>query len=121
VRYRKLSPDGDYVFGQGSQNFYIDVVEAVGQAIKTRLGLATGEWFLDITEGTPYSTQILGKNTDSLYDAAIQSRILGTEGVTNLAGYNSNLNRDTRVLEVSATVDTIYGEPVTFQTSLAVP
>lgn len=107
MRYRKLDANGDYSFGQGLMNFYIDDVNTIAQSIKTRLLLMEGEWFLDVTEGTPYSTQILGKNKQPTYDHAIRQRILGTQGVTSIESYSSTV--ENRQLTVSATVNTIYG------------
>ncbi len=109
MRYRALSPTGDYTFGQNLQNFLYDTAAAVAQAVKTRLGLVQGEWFLDNTVGTPWNTQILGAGTQNMYDLALQNVILGTEGVTEITQYSSNLNRATRALAVNATIDTIYG------------
>lgn len=114
MKYRQLSAEGDYSFGNGRAEFYVDSPAAVAQAVKTRLGLAQGEWFLDLTEGTPYSTQILGTGTMTLYDQAIQERILGTPGVSRINEYASVLNRNTRQLTVTARITTIYGEtPIT--------
>jgi hypothetical protein len=69
-----------------------------------------GEWFLDVEEGTPYLQGILGKHSQELADITIQDRILGTQGVTGISDYTSNLDRDTRFLSVEATIDTIYGQ-----------
>lgn len=110
MKYRKLSSSGDFVFGQGPSEFLNNVPDAVAQAVKTRLALASGEWFLDLTEGTPYSTQILGMGTQNTYDQAIQQRIANTPGVKSIDAYSSNLDRDTRKLTVSATLMTIYGQ-----------
>jgi len=115
MRYRKLSPTGDYTFGQGSADFLVNSPDAVGQAIITRLKLLQGEWFLDVTEGTPYSTQILGKTTATQRDAAIRARILGTQGVKSIISYASSLVG--RALSVTAMVNTIYGQ-TTVTTSL---
>lgn len=108
MRYRALSATGDYTFGQGSANYLIDVPLTVGQAVKTRLLLLTQEWFLDLTEGTPYSTQILGTNTRATRDLAVKARILKTPGVKQLVQYASEV-RDRQFL-VGAIVDTIYGQ-----------
>lgn len=107
MRYRKLSATGDYTFGQGQGNFFINNADAVAQSCKTRLLLMAGEWFLDTTSGTPYNTQILGAHTRSTRDLAIKSRILETEGVLELLEYSSEVvDRDFRV---DARVQTIYG------------
>lgn len=108
--YRKLDPNGDYTFGQGSGNFLKDQPEAVGQAVKTRLGLILGEWFLDITKGTPYNSQILGAGTVGKYDRAIQKVILDTGGVKRIVAYASNLDHNSRTAVVSCILDTVYGQ-----------
>lgn len=108
MKYRKLI-DGDYAFGNPAADFFQNQPEAVAQAVQTRLGLFTGEWFLDTTEGTAWRTQVLGRNTDKTYDLVIKQRILGTQGVTAIAAYSSTLDRNTRKLSVLATISTIYG------------
>lgn len=108
MKYRSLSPDQDYVFGQGAAEILSNTPEAVAQAVKTRLRLATGDWFLDLEEGTPYSTAILGFNKQTVYDAAIQTRILETNGVQSIDAYQSSLDSE-RALSVQCTITTIYG------------
>lgn len=109
MRYRQLTATGDYPFGQGQANFYIDVPHAPSQAVKTRLLLIQQEWFLNIFEGTPYQSQVLGTHTKALYDIALRKRILETDGVTSLITYVSQLSPDNRNLIVTAEVNTIYG------------
>lgn len=108
MKYRALSPSGDYVFGQGLSEFLVNSPQAVAQAVQTRLGLFTGEWFLDQTEGTPYAAEILGTSTQPLYDQAIQERIIGTQGVQSLDDYASFLDQS-RKLSVACMITTIYG------------
>lgn len=108
MRYRALSADRDYTFGQGGQNFLVNSPATVSQAVLTRLLLLTGEWFLDTEEGTPYSTQILGAHTQGTYDTAIRERILDTEGVLGIINYSSNIQD--RALTVEATIETVYGQ-----------
>jgi hypothetical protein len=115
MRYRKLDTNGDYVIGHGPNEFWVDVADGVAQSIDTRLGLWVGEWFLDLTAGTPWLGQILGSGTRGTRDLAIQSRILGSPGVTGITDYSSTESTTTRNLDVSGRVDTIYG-PVTVTT-----
>lgn len=110
MRYRSLSPSGDYVFGSGRSEFLVNSPSTVGQAVKTRLALMTGEWFLNTEDGTPYATQILGTGTTTLYDQAIQERILETQGVTSIKTYVSVLDRQTRNLAIDVLINTVYGE-----------
>lgn len=112
MRYRKLSPTGDYTFGGGLQNFYIDVPAAVGQAVLTRLKLWRGEWSFDITQGTPYLDSILGKHTKENADQTIQTQTLETQGMTDIQKYVSVQDTVKRSLSVQITIDTIYGPSV---------
>lgn len=109
MRYRKLSPTGDYTFGQSQANFWRDVPDAVGQACMTRLLLWLGEWFLNIDEGTPFMEGALGKYSVQDADIIIQDRALGTQGLTNVTDYVSQVDPDTRIYSAEFTIDTVYG------------
>ena len=110
MRYRALSLSGDYTFGAGLANFLINTPAAVAQSVKTRLLLWQGQWFLDTTIGTPWLTDVLGKNTQSLYDRAIRTVILETIGVTSIENYSSTFDSTARTLTVTMTLNTIYGQ-----------
>lgn len=107
MRYRKLDANGDYQFG-GAGEFFVDDPAGVSQAIRTRLLLLTGEWFLDSNEGTPYDTSILGYGTATTRDPAIIDRILGTPGVQEILRYSSSVDRN-RLFRVDALVSTSFG------------
>ncbi len=109
MRYRKLDKNGDYAFGNQQADFHRDVPAAVVQAVVTRLRLLRGEWFFDLSEGVPYATGVLGKHTQSTYDAIIRERIRKTEGVKGIASYQSRFDPDTRCLNLSVVLDTVYG------------
>lgn len=108
MRNRALSTSGDYQFGRSDALFHVNSAEAVAQAVRTRFELHAGEWYLDLLEGTPYESRILGENTTQTYDQVIQERILGTAGVVAIRDYASVLDSSRR-LTVSASIDTIYG------------
>ncbi|KFK92011.1 MULTISPECIES: hypothetical protein [unclassified Serratia (in: enterobacteria)] len=110
MRYRKEDDSGDYTFGQGGNTFLTDTPEAVAQAVKTRFALWTGEWFLDVTEGTPYREAILGKHKSDAYNMAVRQRILGTPGVTEILEFTTEYNAGTRSVVFTATINTLYGE-----------
>lgn len=107
MRYRALSPAGDYQFGRAGL-FLTDTPEAVAQAIKTRLLLWAGEWFLDTTEGTPYVQSILGYGTEGTRDLAFKQRILQTPDVQSITQYSSTVDAS-RKMTVTATVQTTFG------------
>ena len=114
MKYRKLDGNGDMVMGHGNADYLKDSPECVAQAVVTRLYLLRGEWFLDLTEGTPYVPAIFGKHTRESYDFAIRLRILETEGVTEIVEYESLYDGERRGLTVNARIDTVYG-PATVQ------
>lgn len=109
MRYRKLTASGDYTFGNGQLDFYRDVPEAVGQAVKTRLLLWLGEWFLNISEGTPYLQGILGKYSIETANTTIRTRALKTQGMVNIESFASQLDPDNRAYSAEFTINTIYG------------
>lgn len=100
MRIRALTASGDYSFGQGGRNFLVDTPATVAQAVQTNLLLHAGEWYLDLLSGMPWETQVLGKYTNSLYDNAVKSQILSTEGVTQIVSYNSFLDANARTLTI---------------------
>lgn len=110
MRYRKLSSDGDYVFGSGKNDFLVNSPEAVAQAILTRLKLWLGEWFADTSDGTGWNQSIVGKQSKNLYELTLHQRVLETPGVKSIVDFQSTLDPDTRRLTVSMTVNTIFGE-----------
>lgn len=110
MRVRKQDANGDYVWGHQQNDFWLNAPDGVGQAVLTRLELFTGEWFLDVTDGTTWTTQVLDKYTKDQYDAAIQDRILGTPGVVQITSYSSSVNTATRTLTVSVAINTQYGQ-----------
>ncbi len=108
MRYRREDSDGDYSFGQGDSTFLINSPDAVALAVKTRLNLWCGDWFLDVEEGTPYREAVLEKNYASAM--ALRERILGTIGVTDIASLDARRDPDTRKITITATINTRYGK-----------
>lgn len=121
MRYRKLTSSGDYSFGHNAIDFFVDSVPGVAQRIETVLKLIQGEWFLDNTAGVPYFTEVFGYNTQSLYDGVIKQAIENIPEVISITTYSSSLNAVTRLLNISATIQTIFSTvPVTITTSVPV-
>lgn len=110
MRYRKQDENGDYTFGNGLNNFHIDNVDAVAQAIDTRLKLWVGEWFADVSDGTGWSQAILGKHSQNLYELTLRQRVLDTRGVISIQEFQSALDPNTRSLVVTMVVETVYGQ-----------
>lgn len=109
MRYRKLTPTGDFTFGNGELDFYIDVPEAPAQAVSTRLKLWTGEWFLDTAEGTNYQDTALGTGKSQTIEPEIRARILETQGVSGLESFELIPQSQERTVEIRAVINTDYG------------
>lgn len=109
MRYRALSPTGDYVFGRGPGAILTDSPQAVGQAAYTRLRLQLGEVFWSVDSGVPYETSIVGYGDKRDRDAVILATLLGTPGVTEVISFDSQIDISTRRYGFSATLQTLYG------------
>lgn len=108
MRVRRVDQNGDMIFGGDQAAFLRDTPDAVAQIVESRLNLWEAQWYLDLDEGTPYQTQVLGKRTEATRDPVLRARISDTPGVVEIASYNSVLNRETRGFTVSARIDTAY-------------
>ncbi len=110
MRYRTLSPTGDYTFGQGQLNFLINSPEAVAQVVQTSLLLWLGEFYLDLTVGMPYPEGVLGKHSKDQADQTIIAYIESQQGVVDIENFSSTINPNNRkYTSVSGTLNTIYG------------
>jgi hypothetical protein len=107
--YRRLDIDFDYVFG-GGQNDFLTGVDAVAQAIHTRLLLFTREWWENLNEGLPMWTAILGhRSSKDIIDGLIRERILDTPNVKSISNLSSIYNSSTRAYTFTCSVDTTFG------------
>lgn len=108
------SVTGDIV--TSGQQFIIEKDE-IAQTIRTRLTLYLGEYFRDITDGTPWYEQILGKfkSLDTI-EAVLRARIANTPGVVRLISFATDFDVNSRKYSVTAGVLTTYGiiDQVTF-------
>ena len=111
MKYRRLDKQGDYTFGS---NNFLTGVEAVAQAVMTRLKLLKGEWWEDLNDGLPLWQEILGQsgsNSHIVYiDNVITQRIYNTTDVVSIIDYESNWNSATREYGFVAKVNTAYSE-----------
>jgi len=103
------SAGGDPLRGQGLSNF-LSGINAVAQAIQTRLLLLQGEWFLNLQTGTPLFQSILGvPNTNDGVALILRQRILGTPYVTGLTNLVVTYAGANRSYSFSCDVQTVYG------------
>lgn len=105
---RKMTTDGDMVFGQGANNFITNKPDGVAQAVMTSLKLFEGEWFIDVSAGVPFDTKVFGFGNMPFYDFIIQEAILNTIGVNQIISYTSYISQN-RNVTINVTIDTLYG------------
>lgn len=96
------------------QAFLIDA-DAVAQAVKTNLLLLQGEWWEDTSQGLPFFQSIVGQSGTpdhlSAADLLIKERILSTQGVASIQGFQSSYaNRNYTIQNV--TVTTTAGQTI---------
>lgn len=96
MKYRRFDSNGDYTFGNNNGSF-LNGVEAIAQAIKTKVMLFSSEWWEDISIGIPMFESILGnvssENDNMTYTLLITKRIKEIEEVIevkNVKVVNSN-------------------------------
>lgn len=105
---RKIDPVTGDIVTSGQQ--FITGQEEIAQTIQTRLRLFLGEYFRDITDGTPWFETILGKNANrNAAEAALRNRIATSPGVIRLTSFSFDVDPVTRKASVSAGVLTSYG------------
>ena len=111
MRYRALSPTGDYQFGNGQADFLINSPAAVAQAVETYLRLWLGEWYLNVNDGTPWLEGVFGYNSKDEADQTLIQTVLGVQGVQDISNWQSTVDPITRAYtSITATLDTIYGQ-----------
>lgn len=88
-------------------------VDDIRQTITTRMMLWRGEYFRDITDGTPWAERILGKGVSlQSREAAIKLRITQTPGVQEIVSFEANFDLAQRKYTADVSVITDTGELV---------
>jgi hypothetical protein len=94
--------------GQGQGNF-LSGLEAVAQVVSTTLKLLTGEWWADLSVGTPVFQSILGvPNTNAGVALILRQRILSVPYVTDIQNLIVTYSVG-REYTFSANVFTVFG------------
>ena len=106
MKYRRLSPTGDYMFGYGNTSFLTET-QAVAQAIQTKLKLFQGESWEDLNDGLPFFQSVAGSTDKSMIDLTVKARILETPNVLDISSFQSSISN--RRYSATASVNTAYG------------
>lgn len=89
---------------------FLEGRESIGAGIYHRLRMFFGEFFLDITDGTPWFQAVLGKKAQDTAEFAIKQRIATAPGVLQITRFTFDLDRETRRIRVDCTVLTTENE-----------
>ena len=92
----QLGPDGSFKRVSGGAE--------IAQHVRTRLNVFLGEYFLDLSVGTPYYQELLVSPANLVtVESILKARILSTPGVIELTAFNMQFNRQERILTVNFT------------------
>lgn len=109
MKIRKLDTNGDIHFGYGDADFISDSAQTVAQKVVQRLRLWEGEWFLDVTAGTPWKARVLGRKYSRNIVQIIKQRIEETEGVQSVSSLDVSFDGNSRNLKINAHIMTEWG------------
>lgn len=120
IVYLRLDAEYDPVFQVGAE---LSNLDAVAQAIKTRLLLFQGEWWENLNEGTPMFQDIIGQRASEsgqkIMALALANRIAGTPYVSAVKDMAVSFDEKTRQLRFNCTAQTSFGTvPVSFSPGL---
>ena len=107
MRYRALDENGDYVIGNGEA--YLKDIDAVRQAIITRLHLYLYEWWEQMEDGVPWWQKIVAQRGIDNALKILRERIATTTDVTGILAFEHNWDNENRILSLRVGVQTIYG------------
>jgi hypothetical protein len=117
MRYRRIV-DGEPQYGN-NQGDFLQGIDAVAQAISTRLKLFKEEWWEDLDDGLPLWTEMLGgRGTNyKIIEALITQRILDTKLnneklVIEMTSVESEFTETTRNFSYTGDATSVYG-PIT--------
>lgn len=107
MKVRAIDSDGDWVFGKGKNDYKKDI-DALKQIITTRIKSWKRDCFFAPNDGVDYKN-FLDRNTKTFLDNDIKRVILQTDGVLRINTYESEINENTREIEIESNILSIYG------------
>lgn len=110
IQYLRLDANLDPIWNAA---FALTDVDAVAQAIQTRLGLFAGEWWENISQGLPLFQSIIGAPASAKNQAVIRSvvtqTISQTPYVSGVSAISMSFDPTSRALTFSAIAQTAFG------------
>lgn len=108
MKTRAVTDSNDWTFGKGEQNYRTNI-DALKQRLKTRLFSWTGDCFFQTEEGIDW-INYFDIGMKSFMDRDIKRTILQTDGVLQIADFQSTMDKESRNVTVQATILSIYGD-----------
>jgi len=88
----------------------ISGVDEINQRINVTLRHLQGEYFLDIQDGTPWYTDLLGsKSAIAEVNLVLRSRVLSVPGVLRINSFEADFDNTTRAYSITMSVQTSDG------------
>lgn len=103
---RSIDVDNDWNFGKG-KNDYLKNNKAIEQSIKTRLQSFLGDCFFSLDAGIDWFN-LLGSKNKAKLELDVRAVIMNTDGVTKLISSSTLVNAQTRRINMTYVVETIY-------------
>lgn len=109
MKVRRLDANHDWTFGGGLRNYARDS-EAIAQNVRTALLSLYSDWFMDLEHGVRWF-RYLTKNPDlQAMETELKNTVLNVDGVSQLTGFEIDLDPDTRQGTVSVTYTDIFNK-----------
>lgn len=93
---------------------FIEGKAATGQGVYHRLRMFTGEYFLNVLDGTPWFQSILGKSPDGVAETAVKQRIISAPDVLNITQFRFERLAKERTIQIEASLFDVNNEQVAF-------
>ncbi len=107
MKVRRLDASHDWTFGGGIRNYARDS-EAIAQNVRTALLSLYSDWFLDLEHGVKWF-RYLTRNPDlQAMETELKNTVLNVDGVSQLTGFEIDLDPDTRQCTISVTYIDIF-------------
>ena len=104
----KLDKNGDWTFGQQKAG-YISGQDEIKQNVITRIKSFRNDWFLDSTANIDWFSILSSRSSEGTARKQIRSTVLNTDGIVKLNNLSIEINRETRLAQISITYTDIYG------------
>ena len=101
---------GDLVL-EGNSLVLVTGADEVRQRVEQRLRMIRSEWFLDVTAGLPWFSDIFAKGqTRGVIEALIKNEIVRTPGVRELTAFELTIDKFTREARITAEIKGTDGD-----------